>query len=155
MIEVRAPQTDQEWEAYYALRYEELRKPWNQPKGSEKTDDEESAFHFAAFKEGKLLGVCRLQRNSLEQGQARFMAVSKDAQGKGIGKKLMQEVESFAQKIGMKEIVLQAREIAVPFYKSMNYQTIEKTHLLFGDIQHFLMKKTFGEGRRHKGEVSS
>ncbi|MCB0479048.1 MAG: GNAT family N-acetyltransferase [Crocinitomicaceae bacterium] len=141
MIEVRAPQTDQEWEAYFDLRYQELRKPWNQPKGSEKADDEDAAFHFAAFEDGQLLGVSRLQRNSLEQGQVRFMAVSDQAQGKGIGKKIMAEVEAFAKKIGMTEIVLQAREIAVPFYLAIGYENVEKTHLLFGEIQHYLMRK--------------
>ena len=143
MIEVRAPRTEKEWEAYYELRYQELRKPWNQPWGSERTDDEEASFHFAAFEEGELLGVCRLQRNSLEQGQVRFMAVSKKAQGKGIGKLIMKDVEQFAQKIGMQEIMLQAREIALQFYLSIGYQNIEKTHLLFGEIQHYLMRKTF------------
>lgn len=142
MIEVRAPHTEKEWEAYYDLRFEELRKPWNQPRGSEKTDDEESSFHFAAFENDELLGVCRLQRNTLEQGQVRFMAVSQKAQGKGIGKLIMNDVEAFARKIGMKEIVLQAREIAVPFYTSLEYENVEKTHLLFNDIQHYKMRKS-------------
>ncbi len=143
MIEVRAPKNEQEWEAYYELRYQELRKPWNQPRGSEKTDDEDSAFHFAAFEDDELLGVCRLQRNSLEQGQVRFMAVSSKAQGRGIGKMIMNEVEAFAQKIGMSEIILQAREVALPFYLSMAYENLEKTHLLFDEIQHYKMRKIF------------
>jgi GNAT superfamily N-acetyltransferase len=142
MIEIRSPKTDQEWEDYYELRFKELRKPWGQDKGSEKADDDNSAFHFAVFDEGNILGVCRLSRNAIDQGQVRFMAVAEEAQGRGIGKMLMAEIELFALKIGLSEIILQSREIAVPFYKAIGYQVEEKTHLLFSEIQHFLMKKT-------------
>jgi hypothetical protein len=34
-----------------------------------------------------------------------------------------------------------AREIAIPFYESLGYQLVEKSHLLFDEIQHFLMIK--------------
>ena len=38
-------------------------------------------------------------------------------------------------------VVLEARENAVPFYESLGYSMIEKSYLLFGEIQHFRMKK--------------
>ena len=41
----------------------------------------------------------------------------------------------------MVEIILQSREIAINFYKKLDYKVEKKTHLLFDDIQHFLMKK--------------
>jgi ribosomal protein S18 acetylase RimI-like enzyme len=37
---------------------------------------------------------------------------------------------------------LHAREIAIGFYQKLGYQMIEKSHLLFGEIQHYLMEKT-------------
>lgn len=142
MIEIRSPKTNEEWEKYYQLRWEVLRKPWHQPKGSEKDNVEENSLHFMAIDDkNEILGVCRLQKNSIKEGQIRFMAVLEKAQGKGVGKKLIQAAELKAKEIGLEYIVLQARENAVPFYLSCNYQIVEKTFLLFNSIQHYLMTK--------------
>lgn len=143
MVEIRSPKNHQEWEKYYQLRWEVLRKPWNQPKGSEKDNFEDNSFHFMALDthSQEILGVCRLQKNSDNEGQIRFMAVSENAQGKGIGKLLLTAAENKAKELGLKKIVLQARENAVPFYKACQYEIIEKTFLLFNSIQHYLMTK--------------
>jgi ribosomal protein S18 acetylase RimI-like enzyme len=71
----------------------------------------------------------------------RFVAVSQEAQGKGVGKMLMEYLENIAREKGAEEVVLDARENAVPFYKRINYQITEKTYLLFGEIQHYRMVK--------------
>jgi hypothetical protein len=34
--------------------------------------------------------------------------------------------------------------VAVDFYAKAGYQMMEKSHLLFGEIQHFLMQKKKG-----------
>lgn len=142
MIEIRSPKTKEEWDKYYQLRWEVLRKPWNQPIGSEKDSSEDTSIHFMAIDDdNEILGVCRLQKNSETEGQIRFMAVAEKAQGKGIGKLLINAVENKSKELGIKTIVLQARENAVPFYKSCHYTVVEKTFLLFNSIQHYLMTK--------------
>jgi ribosomal protein S18 acetylase RimI-like enzyme len=51
-------------------------------------------------------------------------------------------LEGIAFQNGRKKIILHAREIAIGFYQKLGYETIEKSHLLFGEIQHYLMEKT-------------
>jgi predicted GNAT family N-acyltransferase len=46
-----------------------------------------------------------------------------------------------SQKKQEKNVILHAREMAVPFYERMGFQVTEKSHLLFGEIQHYLMQK--------------
>jgi predicted GNAT family N-acyltransferase len=46
-----------------------------------------------------------------------------------------------SQKKQEKNVILHAREIAVPFYERMGFHVAEKSHLLFGEIQHYLMQK--------------
>jgi ribosomal protein S18 acetylase RimI-like enzyme len=77
-----------------------------------------------------------------EFGQIRFMAVERTNQGFGIGEKLMLHLEGIAFQNGRKKIILHAREIAIGFYQKLGYVTIEKSHLLFGEIQHYLMEKS-------------
>jgi GNAT superfamily N-acetyltransferase len=142
MIEIRSPKNQEEWNKYYQLRWEILRKPWNQPVGSEKDASEDTSVHLMAIDDkNEVWGVCRLQKNSDTEGQIRFMAVSENAQGKGIGKMLINAAEKQAKDLGLNRIILQARENAVPFYKACKYEIEEKTFLLFGTIQHYLMTK--------------
>lgn len=139
---IRSPEKSTEWDAYYDLRFRVLRAPWGQAKGSEQTPDETAHQHFAFFNEqASVLGVGRLDLIDYCTAQVRFMAVDPNAQNKGIGKSLMLHMESEAKASGIEEIILHARETALPFYDKLGYQFVEKSHLLFGEIQHFLMRK--------------
>lgn len=136
------PTTTQHWQAYYALRFSVLREPWNQPHGSEVLADEASAIHVMAIDESeKVLGVARMHESAISQGQVRCVAVATGQQGKGIGKLIMRYLENVAMEKGWQEIVLEARENAVPFYESLGYSITEKSYLLFGEIQHYRMQK--------------
>ena len=45
------PTTNEQWEQYYAIRYEVLRKPWNQPLSTTKDDTEQLSQHFLVVDE--------------------------------------------------------------------------------------------------------
>ncbi|MEY2636449.1 MAG: hypothetical protein RLZZ197_925 [Bacteroidota bacterium] len=140
-MEIKSPQTDAEWKAYYALRYNVLREPWNQPLGSEVLADEDQAIHAIAVEDNEVLGVARMHESAEKQGQVRCVATATAAQGKGIGKAIMAYLEDQAKAKGWTEIVLEARENAVPFYQRIGYTIIAESYLLFGEIQHYRMKK--------------
>ncbi|MBM3185935.1 MAG: GNAT family N-acetyltransferase [Bacteroidetes bacterium] len=140
-MEIRCPKTEMEWDSYYDLRYRILRQPWNQPRGSERNEGDYSAIHAAYFQNGVIKGVARLDLMDNEIGQIRFMAVETDSQGKRIGEKLMVHLEDLAFQNGRRKIILHAREIALGFYQKLGYEIVEKSHLLFGEIQHYLMEK--------------
>jgi N-acetylglutamate synthase-like GNAT family acetyltransferase len=143
-MEIKTPVTEKEWKAYYALRYEVLRAPWNQPLGSEKDDKEDQGHHLAAFDRDKIIGVGRLDSVDAVTGQIRFMAVAPHQQGRGVGAAVIEALEMEAWKQGKTQVILHAREVAVDFYAKAGYQMMEKSHLLFGEIQHFLMQKKKG-----------
>lgn len=140
-MEIKSPQTEAEWKAYYALRFTVLREPWNQPLGSEVLTDEDQAIHAIAMEDGEVLGVARMHESAEKQGQVRCVAIATAAQGKGIGKAIMAYLEEKATQKGWTEIVLEARENAVPFYQAIGYNIVTESYLLFGEIQHYRMKK--------------
>lgn len=143
MIIAKIPNTAQEWEKYYDLRFTILREPWHQKKGSEVLPDEDQAHHVMAIdaKTDELLGVARLQMNSPTQGQVRCVAVANNAQGKGVGKFLMKYLEELGKEKGLEEIILDARINALEFYKAIGYEIYAESYLLFGEIPHWKMKK--------------
>ena len=137
------PKTSEEFRKYYHLRYEILRKPWGQPLGSERDEEEETSMHRMIINEktGEALAVGRIQFNSIDEAQIRYMAVSDDFQGKGLGSHIISALEDIARENGNKWIILSARENALDFYNKNGYKVVKKTHLLFGEIQHWLMRK--------------
>ncbi len=140
-MKVRCPRTKKEYEKYYDLRWRILRKPWNQLKGSEKDELEGQSVHLMAYEKGKLLGVGRVHFNSSKKAQIRYMAVEEDLQRKGVGTRILQELEKRAERKGADHIVLNARESAIGFYKSHGYRLLGKAHTLFGVIPHYKMRK--------------
>ena len=138
---IKSPMSQDEWESYYRLRFTILRAPWNQPLGSEVLADESEAIHAMVLEDDQSIGVARMHKSGENQGQVRCVAVAVEAQGKGVGKAIMLHLEGKAKEMGMQEIVLEARENAVPFYKSMGYVIEKESYLLFGEIQHYRMKK--------------
>ena len=147
---IKHPETEEEFKHYYHLRWKILRAPWHQPEGSEIDDLEDDCFHIMAIKPNpdsnninsdEILAVARLQFNTDKQAQIRYMAVDKSHERQGIGRQLINSMEKHAKDSGCKQIILDAREPAINFYKKLGYQVIEKTYLLFDDIQHYRMLK--------------
>jgi len=138
---IKSPITQDEWESYYRLRFTILRAPWNQPLGSEVLADESEAIHAMVIEDDQIIGVARMHKSGENQGQVRCVAVAAEAQGQGVGKAIMLHLEEKAKEMRMQEIVLEARENAVPFYKSIGYVIEKESYLLFGEIQHYRMKK--------------
>lgn len=145
MLTIKIPATQVEWEQYYDLRFKVLREPWGQLKGSEVLTDEDHADHAMVVDDetNKIVGVARMQTNTPTQGQVRCVAVSPEVQGRGVGKLLMSYLENVAQQKGFQEIILDARENAVKFYLSIDYEIIGDSYLLFGIIPHVKMRKSW------------
>ena len=136
------PETPEELEKYFNLRYEILRKPWNQPFNSTKDEWEDQSIHVLMLDEKSEAVACgRLQINSKTEGQIRSMAVRTDLQGKGLGKKIIQYIEQRALELKLKNIILDARINAVKFYEGRGYKVAGESYLLFGIIPHFKMEK--------------
>ena len=114
-----------------------------QPEGSEIDSIENQCLHRMAINDDKsVIAVARLQSNSDIEAQIRYMAVEKKYERRGIGRQLIHAIEHHARSNNHQQIVLDARESAIDFYKSLNYIVIKKSYLLFGEIQHYRMQKT-------------
>ena len=141
-IEIRSPHTDVEWQEYFHLRYEVLRKPLSQQEGSERNEGDAIGVHFALFRSADLLAIARLDEVDEKVAQTRFVAVKSNLQGMGFGKKIMLAVEDHARQQGKSMMLLHARDYAVDFYLNLGYQIVEPSYKLFGVLQHFQMEKS-------------
>ena len=142
VFHIRQPETEAEFKHYYHLRWKLLRAPWKQPEGSEYDELEDQCFHLMAVDEdAQVIAVARLQFNSEKEAQIRYMAVEPVHERRGIGKQLINLMERHAIEKNCTQVILDAREPAIGFYKRSGYEIIEKTYLLFEEIQHYRMRK--------------
>lgn len=143
MFVVKKASTQEELSAIINLRCKILRDPWNQPAETATDSLEASSVNALITDEHSHAIACgRLQENEHKIGQVRFMAIDTDYQGKGLGKQIMAFLEKEAKQLQLTAIELQSRDNAVEFYKSCGYAIKEKSFLLWGQIQHYLMIKT-------------
>ena len=141
-MRIYEPKTKADFDKYYDLRWRILRKPWNQPEGSEKDELEGESIHIAVAERDRIpIGVGRLHFNSHEEAQIRYMAVEEGLRSKGAGSLVLEELEKKAKRKGAEYAVLNARENAVGFYEKHGYEVIGKSHTLFGSVRHFRMRK--------------
>lgn len=124
-----------------ALRYELLRKPLGMPRGSEVFPFENKSLHLVAMERGKVIG-CVLFKREKNTGRLFAMAVAEKFQGKGIGRRLVSELEKHLITEGVQEIYLHARAHVTDFYKTLGYSIRGEPFIEVG-IKHFLMKKIF------------
>jgi N-acetylglutamate synthase-like GNAT family acetyltransferase len=139
--EVKVTVNPGELDSVIDLRYRILRKPWDQPFETSRDELEEQSINAYISENGSVVACGRLQKNANAEGQIRYMAVDEAYRGKGYGKAVLHFLEKEARLMGLKTIMLQARENAVEFYVKENYNMVGPSFLLWGKIQHFQMEK--------------
>jgi len=144
-IRICQPKKPEDFDKYYDLRWKILRKPWNQPKGSQRDEYEEEAIHVMACLNDEVIAVGRAHFNSSDEAQVRYMAVDSSFQGRGIGSLVLRELERRAKENGSQYIILNGRENAVGFYQKNGYKIIDKGPTLFGRITQWKMRKDLAE----------
>ena len=142
LYNISEPKNDNDFNDYYYYRWLYLRKPLNKELGTEKDELENQSIHrMIKNKKDNIIAVARLHHNSDDESQVRYFAIDKNYRRIGLGSFLMQHLEKISIRTKHQNMVLNARENSVPFYESLGYVVYKKTNLLFGQIQHYKMKK--------------
>lgn len=136
------PSTKQAFTQYYDLRWQILRQPWSQPKGSERDELEHQSCHRMLLSaNNECVAVIRFHKISPHECVIRYMAIAETWQRQGVGHYLMSLVEQEAISQGISDITLKARENAIPFYQAIGFSLGDYSHTLYDNIVHFTMTK--------------
>lgn len=141
-MKILSPITDSDFKKYYDFRWGMLRKPWQQPPGSEQDELEHDSFHVMAVgNDNSVIAVGRIHFINDTVSQIRYMAVAEHKQNQYLGTTILKALEQFATEHNKRTIILHARENALGFYEKQGYRIIKKSHVLYECIQHFEMQK--------------
>lgn len=108
-------------------------------------DHDPTTFHFGVFYGDQVIGCLTFIRKDWENHpawQLRGMAIHPDYQGKGVGKWLLQEAETWLlEQFAIRLLWCNARTDAVPFYQKQGWQLRSDEFIIPGVGPHFKMTK--------------
>ena len=124
------------------LRDDILRKPLGMSLYDQNLEEEKDHIHIIGKSSNDEV-LAYLQFRLLDDNTAKMqqVAVRKKNQANGIGRRLVNHSEQFIKNIGVKFIVLHAREPVIGFYEKLGYQKIGEKFLEV-TIPHYKMKKS-------------
>lgn len=128
------------YQPVWELREEILRKPIGLSLKNEDLSRDHDDVILVAQDGDKVVG-CLMLAHKGDDLQMRQMAVYNEWQGKGIGRLLVQDAETYAAESGYDKIVLHARKVALGFYLNLGYTTYGDEFSEVG-IPHYMMEKT-------------
>lgn len=113
-----------EYAAAFALREEVLRKPLGLSLNDETLAQERDYFHLVCHLDSELVACLVLLPKESGDIRMRQVAVKPHLQGQGIGRALVEFAEQFARERGFTLMKLHARDIAIPFYERLGYESV-------------------------------
>ena len=135
-VEYGSSEYQMEWD----LREAVLRAPLGLSLSDEDTRAESTALHYGLFN-GPDCVACLLAMPEPERRyRVKQMAVSPEWQSRGLGARLMGEMETRLAALGAREIALHARLTAEKFYSKLGYVSSGKTFIEV-TIPHVRMSK--------------
>lgn len=121
-----------------------FRKPWGLSIYDDDLSDDQEMQLFGAYDNGRLIGTAFLQEQDAKTGIVRSVIVLPEYRGTGLGKKLMDVIESEAKKKGFEVLKLKGRETVRAFYEHLGYHATSEV-FLYRKVPHLMMEKALGE----------
>jgi predicted GNAT family N-acyltransferase len=121
-MDVRRVETDSELEDALAVRREVFIDEQGVPEHRELDGKDDEAIHFLATDEGTAVGAARMRAYDEATAKAERVAVVESHRGTGLGRALMETLETEAADRGYEEVVLHAQVPVVAFYERLGYE---------------------------------
>lgn len=138
-----------DWEAAkddaYAVRHEVFVEEQDVPEDMELDGDDASADHLVAYDEaGTPVGTARLRVVEDQIGKAERLAVRTEHRGTGLGRRLMEQLETASRERDCSRIRLHSQTRVEEFYAALGYETVSDVFDEAG-IPHVEMVKELGD----------
>lgn len=128
-----------------AIRHEVFIEEQKYPPGSDIDKLEEKTEHLVLYDNEKAIATARIYNLGENTYRIERVAVQNDERNRGLGRKIMTEVEAKIEALGGEKITLKSEDIAIDFYKKFGYQTIGDEIIEYGFSHQEMVKDIKGE----------
>ncbi|MBD0379256.1 GNAT family N-acetyltransferase [Paenibacillus sedimenti] len=136
--------TSEELQACFQVRLKVFVEEQQVPEELEMDEKDESpaaCHHFLIVDEGQPVATARWYFYQDKTAKFQRVAVLKEYRGKGLGKKLIVEMEKQARELNAESAILDAQCQAEGFYSQLGYRVISEEPFYDADILHVRMQK--------------
>ena len=129
---IRATETWQQAGAYY-VRIQGMAKQHNITLRREFDEHDKPDTKYIVITDDDFpVATCRLYRIDADSAAIGRVVVLPEYRGKGLGKRVMCEAESWLSELGFTLAVVESRDVAVGFYQSLGY-IVTDSQIIHGD----------------------
>ena len=129
---IRATETWQQAGAYY-VRIQGMAKQHNITLRREFDEHDKPDTKYIVITDDDFpVATCRLYRIDADSAAIGRVVVLPEYRGKGLGKRVMCEAESWLSELGFTLTVVESRDVAVGFYQSLGY-IVTDSQIIHGD----------------------
>ncbi|SMO49193.1 GNAT family N-acetyltransferase [Melghirimyces algeriensis] len=139
-IQIAPIMEKKELDQAFSIRHKVFVEEQNVPSSLETDEWDATATHFLAKENGQAVGTARLRWVSAKVGKVERVAVLSSHRGTGLGRALMDAIESYAIQHEASMLKLHAQTSALSFYRKLGYDPHGEPFMDAG-IEHIEMKK--------------
>lgn len=128
----------------HPLRHKILRPHQSLSEMAYPQDELAEATHFGAYRDDTIVGIISIYPENLEgqyspsEWRIRGMAVEKDYQGCGLGRKILKTCIEYAKTQGVQSVWCNARTSAIGFYLSFGFTQVGEEFIIDGIGPHYI-----------------
>ena len=133
-----------EWQraGAYSVRIQGMNRQHHIPLREEFDEhDCEGTKYIVLLDDGYPIATCRFYENSADAVTLGRVVVLPEYRGQGLGRAAVGEAEKWIAECGYKEIRIDSRTVAVPFYEKLGYTVIDEGIVKSGSFDCIKMQK--------------
>ena len=135
---------ESEWQraGAYSVRIQGMNRQHHIPLREEFDEhDGDGTRYIVLLDDGYPVATCRFYDIGTERMILGRVVVLPEYRGQGLGRRVVEEAERWIRELGCREIVIDSRIVAVPFYEKLGYAPVDDTVIKSGSFDCVRMRK--------------
>ena len=143
-LKIEVLRAESEWQraGAYSVRIQGMNRQHHIPLREEFDEhDGDGTRYIVLLDDGYPVATCRFYEIGADSVVLGRVVVLPEYRGRGLGRKVVEEAERWIDELGFREVVIDSRTVAVPFYEKLGYAAVNGAVLKSGSFDCIRMRK--------------
>ncbi len=141
-IEVLRAESEWQRAGAYSVRIQGMNRQHHIPLREEFDEhDGDGTRYIVLLDDGYPVATCRFYEIGAGRVTLGRVVVLPEYRGRGLGRMVVEEAERWIDELGFREVVIDSRTIAVPFYEKLGYVPVDGSMVKSGSFDCIRMRK--------------
>ena len=141
-IEVLRAESEWQRAGAYSVRIQGMNRQHHIPLREEFDEhDGDGTRYIVLLDDGYPVATCRFYEIGAGRVALGRVVVLPEYRGRGLGRMVVEEAERWLRELGFREVVIDSRTVAVPFYEKLGYVSVDGSMVKSGSFDCIRMRK--------------